>query len=169
MTSADEPGERRGLLPRFTLKDSDTFLLADALGLKFADPQLPETGATAEPVVDLYDDVKDLDGQTFQPPLNGRRQAINEYPHWAQAVTVESVAEHNLTSVIAKDPKAPAVKVTVRILRNGREVYRRSWLAVARMAAPRRLAAASMSSTSRSVMPYFWRISVVSCSWSRSK
>jgi glycogen debranching enzyme len=32
MSSADEPGERRGLLPRFTLKDSDTFLLADALG-----------------------------------------------------------------------------------------------------------------------------------------
>jgi glycogen debranching enzyme len=32
MTSAEEPGERRGLLPRFTLKDSDTFLLADALG-----------------------------------------------------------------------------------------------------------------------------------------
>ena len=32
MTSADEPGERRGLLPRFTLKDGDTFLLADALG-----------------------------------------------------------------------------------------------------------------------------------------
>lgn len=28
----DEPGERRGLLPRFTLKDADTFLLADALG-----------------------------------------------------------------------------------------------------------------------------------------
>ena len=26
------PGERRGLLPRFTLKDGDTFLLADALG-----------------------------------------------------------------------------------------------------------------------------------------
>ena len=32
MSSADEPGERRGLLPRFTLKDGDTFLLADALG-----------------------------------------------------------------------------------------------------------------------------------------
>ena len=32
MSSADEPGERRGLLPRFTLKDSNTFLLADALG-----------------------------------------------------------------------------------------------------------------------------------------
>ncbi len=30
MSSADEPG--RGLLPRFTLKDSNTFLLADALG-----------------------------------------------------------------------------------------------------------------------------------------
>jgi glycogen debranching enzyme len=32
MSAADEPGERRGLLPRFTLKDRDTFLLADALG-----------------------------------------------------------------------------------------------------------------------------------------
>jgi glycogen debranching enzyme len=29
---ANEPGERRGLLPRFTLKDANTFLLADALG-----------------------------------------------------------------------------------------------------------------------------------------
>lgn len=32
MSSADEPGERRGLLPRYTLKDANTFLLADALG-----------------------------------------------------------------------------------------------------------------------------------------
>ena len=33
MTAAPESGsERRGLLPRFTLKDGDTFLLADALG-----------------------------------------------------------------------------------------------------------------------------------------
>lgn len=32
MSLPDEPGERRGLLPRFTLKDANTFLLADALG-----------------------------------------------------------------------------------------------------------------------------------------
>jgi glycogen debranching enzyme len=34
MSAAEEPGPggRRGLLPRFTLKDGDTFLLADALG-----------------------------------------------------------------------------------------------------------------------------------------
>ena len=34
MAGGDESGtgERRGLLPRFTLKDADTFLLADALG-----------------------------------------------------------------------------------------------------------------------------------------
>ena len=32
MSVADEPGERRGLLPRYTLKDANTFLLADALG-----------------------------------------------------------------------------------------------------------------------------------------
>jgi glycogen debranching enzyme len=32
MSAKDEGGERRGLLPRFTLKDANTFLLADALG-----------------------------------------------------------------------------------------------------------------------------------------
>jgi glycogen debranching enzyme len=32
MSSTDERNERRGLLPRYTLKDGNTFLLADALG-----------------------------------------------------------------------------------------------------------------------------------------
>jgi glycogen debranching enzyme len=32
MSPEDEPVDRRGLLPRFTLKDADTFMLADALG-----------------------------------------------------------------------------------------------------------------------------------------
>src|SRR6266481_5152452 len=32
MSPAEEPGEGRGLLPRFTLKDANTVLLADALG-----------------------------------------------------------------------------------------------------------------------------------------
>ncbi|MBV9912056.1 MAG: hypothetical protein JOZ93_05740, partial [Sinobacteraceae bacterium] len=32
MSAKDEAGERRGLLPRYTLKDHNTFLLADALG-----------------------------------------------------------------------------------------------------------------------------------------
>jgi glycogen debranching enzyme len=32
MNQAEDSGPRRGLLPRFTLKDADTFLLADALG-----------------------------------------------------------------------------------------------------------------------------------------
>jgi type II secretory pathway pseudopilin PulG len=102
-----------------------------ALGLKFADPQSPGTWSNVEPVVELYDDIKDLDGQTFQPPLNGRRQPIEALSAWSQAVTVETVAQSNLSSVIAKDPLAPTARVTVRILRNGREVYRRQWLAVA--------------------------------------
>jgi hypothetical protein len=102
-----------------------------ALGLKFADPQSPGTWSNVEPVVELYDDIKDLDGQAFQPPLNGRRQPIQALSGWAQSVTVETVAQNNLSSVIAKDPAAPTARVTVRILRNGVEVYRKHWLAVA--------------------------------------
>ena len=102
-----------------------------ALGLKFSDPQSPATWSTREAVVELYDDIKDLDGQTFRPPLNGRRQPIEEYAGWSQAITVDTVAEGNLTSVLAKDPAAPNARVTVRILRGGHEVYRRSWLVAA--------------------------------------
>jgi hypothetical protein len=102
-----------------------------AVGLKFADPQSPDTWNTAEPVVELYDDIKDLDGKLFRPALDGRRQPIQQYPGWGQAITVETVAENNFASVIARDPKAPTARVTVSILRNGREVYRKSWLAVA--------------------------------------
>jgi glycogen debranching enzyme len=40
MNAAQDSGPRRGLLPRFTLKDGDTFLLADALG----DVHDPEDG-----------------------------------------------------------------------------------------------------------------------------
>lgn len=32
MSAVDEPGDKRGLLPRFTLKDGNSFLLSDALG-----------------------------------------------------------------------------------------------------------------------------------------
>ena len=32
MSLVEEPGDTRGLLPRFTLKDGNSFLLADALG-----------------------------------------------------------------------------------------------------------------------------------------
>jgi Tfp pilus assembly protein PilV len=101
-------------------------------GLAFSDPTTPNQWSTkgTSPVT-AYNDIKDLDGCTFQPPLDAARQPITNMGGWSQAVKVETIAEDTLASTRPNDPTAPAAKVTVRILHNGREVYRTRWIAAA--------------------------------------
>jgi hypothetical protein len=111
------------------------------LGLAFRDPQevaadpkweKPETWKwnNKEASVDLYDDVKDLDGCTFSPPLDAWRKPIAGYEKWAQVITVDTVAEDHLASLRPKDPTAPAARVTVKVTRDGRVVHTSSWVAM---------------------------------------
>jgi hypothetical protein len=100
------------------------------VGLRFEDPDAPDEWATAEAGVELYDDVKDLDGRTFDPPLGGNRQRLRGYAGWSQVVTVDTVSEDDLPAAGAKDPTAPVARVTVAVMHDGREVYRKSWLSV---------------------------------------
>jgi len=99
-----------------------------ATGLAFQDPTFPNQWNTKEATVAAYDDIKDLDGCTFQPPLDVRRQKIDSLPGWAQVVKVETVAEDTISSTRPSDPTLPMVKVTVRITHNNREVYRTRWI-----------------------------------------
>jgi hypothetical protein len=106
------------------------------LGLPFYDPDTaqgqtpawstPETGGTAG-----MDDLLDLDGKTFSPPLDAARNTISTYSTWSQVVTVQSVANDNIGSVRPNTTTEPAAKVTVKILHNGKQVYQTSWIAVA--------------------------------------
>ena len=101
---------------------------------------------TKETSVKVYDNVMDLDGTTdtwnqasdpaegyqkFKPPLDVRRDPILSYPDWEQWVKVETVSENSVANLLPHDPKSPTARVTVKIVRNGNEVYRMSWLAVA--------------------------------------
>lgn len=107
------------------------------LGMEFRDPQQPGTWSTKEGSgnpnsdVALYDDVLDLDGATFSPPLDVRRQPISTYANWSQRVVVETVATDQLASVRPKDVTEPTARVTVTVTRNGTAVHKASWLAVA--------------------------------------
>lgn len=47
-----------------------------ALGMAFADPQAPTQWTSRAASVAAYDNVTDLDGQTFSPPPDVRRQSI---------------------------------------------------------------------------------------------
>jgi hypothetical protein len=108
-----------------------------SLGMAYNDPEQPTVWATKEgtgnPNTDvvLYDDVFDLDGVTFSPPLDVRRLPIGTYTNWAQQVVVETVAVDQLSSVRPKDVTERTARVTVTVTRNGTPVHTASWLVVA--------------------------------------
>jgi Tfp pilus assembly protein PilV len=109
-----------------------------ALGLAFRDPdEDPDWLAPAtwkwnnkEASVELYDDVKDLDGCTFSPPIDSSKKPLKGYEKWSQEVTVNTIADDHLESIRPNDPRAPAARVTVRVFHNGTLVHTSSWVAM---------------------------------------
>ena len=103
-----------------------------SLGLQFVDPEQPTTWSTKETTVGGYDDVKDLDGCTFSPPLDVRKLPITAYVNWKQKVRVDTVDPNNVKLALGtKDPREVTARVTVTIEHAGADVYTMSWLAVA--------------------------------------
>lgn len=102
-----------------------------ALGMSFADPQQPTVWTARESSVSAYDNITDLDGQTFSPPLDVRRQPIAGYAGWSQKVKVETVAPDTVYSVRPNDITVPTARVTVQVLLNNQLIHEASWLVVA--------------------------------------
>ena len=129
-----------------------------SLGMAYYDPDqnpriAPRVWNSKEGTLKMYDNVMDLDGAVdtwdkqnpamgaaydpadgyakFSPPLDIRREPISGYANWAQWVKVETVDENDLKRVMPHNPNAGTARVTVRVLRNGVEVYRTSWLSAA--------------------------------------
>ena len=106
------------------------------LGLAFRDPDedpdwLDEASwkwDNKEASVELYDDVKDLDGCKFSPPIDVSRKPLKGYEKWSQEVTVDTIADDHLVSVRPKDPRAVAARVTVKVYHNGSLVHQTSWV-----------------------------------------
>jgi prepilin-type N-terminal cleavage/methylation domain-containing protein len=97
--------------------------------LPVADPETstatfgPETGETLA----TYDDLDDFDGQTFHPPIDAGRNALNDLAAFSQVVTVQNVSRSNFEQVVA-DHSTVFEKVTVQILRNGQTLNSASWI-----------------------------------------
>ena len=125
-------------------------LLADSIqeitaGMPFNDPALgsiyfgPEPGETLA----TYDDVDDLDGSTFNPPIDSMRQTVPSLSRFTQIVSVVPIYPSQLNA--NTNPSSPsmtkgtytgAVRVMVRVLckqptaATPVEVYRRTWVRV---------------------------------------
>ena len=106
-------------------------------GIDLFDPQAPTRWDTKEPAlgsipaVKQYDDVLDFDDTSFSPPLDASRNAMSGYADWTQAISVQSVAADNVSSLRPDTTAEKTARVTVRILRGTREVYQTSWLVTA--------------------------------------
>ena len=98
-------------------------------GLAFADPTTPAVwGVNAgESSVATYDDIDDLDGVTFSPPIDARRQSLSSYTNWKQTVTVETVNPASIGSSTTKGSQ-PINRVTVKVYKNNMDVCQLAWL-----------------------------------------
>ncbi len=105
-----------------------------ANGLPFYDPttgastnwSTKESGGLAN-----YDDVLDLDGESFSPPVDVRRSSMSDYAGWKQDVQVQTVGQNLIGTVVPDTTTEPTARITVTISRHGRPVYETSWIVVA--------------------------------------
>ena len=98
----------------------------------FQDPTNPGSANTkGSSTPTQYNDIWDLNGDTYSPPLDVDRNPIAAYANWAQQVTIQSVDPNNVNSVRPNDPTIPTARVTVTITHHGKFVYSSSWLLMA--------------------------------------
>ena len=100
-----------------------------SLGLAFADPVDPaHWGPSNGETLAHYDDVTDLDGKTYSPPIDARRQALTTLTGWSQNITVESVDTARITVAVPKG-STRAERITVNVSHKGQIVFSENWLA----------------------------------------
>ncbi len=77
-----------------------------------------------------YDDLFDLEG-SHNPPVNARLQSLAAMSGWSQVVDVNYVDADRLTTLVPDTQLEPTTRIGVTINRNGRFIYRTSWVATA--------------------------------------
>ncbi len=84
-------------------------------------------GVESGEALSTYDDIDDLDGANFSPPIGANRSPLTELATFSQQVTVQNVNASNFEQVVA-DHGSAFVRVTVRVYLNSREISAARWL-----------------------------------------
>ena len=96
--------------------------------LDVIDPQdKTTTFGPEEATVVSYDDIDDFNGATFSPPIGFNRVALNDLAAYSQQITVQNVSQSNF-NVVVTHHSTNFVRITVRILLNGRPITTASWI-----------------------------------------
>jgi prepilin-type N-terminal cleavage/methylation domain-containing protein len=115
-----------------TAPASDAAHWVATLLMGFQDTSSPNSASTKESGGPMaYNDIWDLNGDTYSPPLDVHRSPIPAYSNWAQQVNVQTVDPSNVNTIRPTDPTVPTARVTVTITHHGKFVYSTSWLLMA--------------------------------------
>ena len=99
------------------------------VGMSIADPATPtHWGSEAGENLATYNDIDDFDGKTYSPPIDARRTSIAALNDWSQSIRVQTVDPNLLTSTVPNGTTA-AVRVTVTVSHNGKQITTYSWVA----------------------------------------
>ncbi len=74
-----------------------------------------------------YDDVDDLNGSTFSPPIAADRTVLNDLAGFSQRIVVQNVNQSDFNTVVTNH-SSKFVRITVTILLSGREITSACWL-----------------------------------------
>jgi prepilin-type N-terminal cleavage/methylation domain-containing protein len=102
-----------------------------ANGLAYTDPTNAGSANTKEATPAAYNDIWDLNGNTFDPPLDCTAQPISSQAGWQQVVTVQSVDPNNITATRPNDPTIATARITVTVKHGGKYIYQSSWVVCA--------------------------------------
>ena len=83
----------------------------------------PETGETLAD----YDDLDDLNGSSFSPPIDAQRTTLNDFPAYSQKIAVENVNASDFEQVVANH-SSNFVRITVNVYLNSKQISSASWL-----------------------------------------
>ena len=113
------------LLAAGTMVNSESTELTTAVNLANNINEL----AVRTPYTDLRTDVGTAAGRTYSPPIDGMGDPMTELgTDWSQVVTVKYVLPSNLTFVVPDTQIEPTSQITVRVLRNNKQVHQTSWI-----------------------------------------
>ncbi len=91
----------------------------------------PETGTAVfgpeEATLAGYDDVDDLNGATFAPPIGSDKSVLSDLAGFSQHIVVQNVDQSNFNTVVAHH-SSKFVRITVTVSLNGRRITTASWL-----------------------------------------
>lgn len=98
--------------------------------LPVIDPQTEVAFDAKEISWTSYDDVDDFDDFSSPAggPISANRTVLAEFAAFSQQVTVEKVNPSNLDLAVADGYDSDFLRVTVRVLQNGRQVVSASWI-----------------------------------------